>query len=55
VLVVAATLALPYTPLTRLFGFTPLPLSYLGLLAAIAALYIFTAEIAKRIFYRRAS
>jgi P-type Mg2+ transporter len=52
-LVAAATLALPYTPLAAVFGFQPLPLEFLLLLALILFLYISSAEVAKRIFYRR--
>jgi P-type Mg2+ transporter len=51
-LVVAVTLALPFTPLAAVFGFAPLGLRYLGPLAAVVALYIVTAELAKRRFYR---
>ena len=51
-LVVAVTLALPYTPLAAVFGFVPLGLQYLGPLAGVVALYIVTAELAKRRFYR---
>jgi Mg2+-importing ATPase len=54
VLVVVAALVLPYTPLARVFGFTPLPLWYLAVLGAIVTLYIVAAEMTKRIFYRRA-
>jgi Mg2+-importing ATPase len=54
VLVVVAALVLPYTPLARVFGFTPLPLGYLAVLGAIVTLYIVAAELTKRIFYRRA-
>jgi Mg2+-importing ATPase len=50
--VMAFTVALPWTPLGRLFGFVPLPFSFLGILAAILALYAATAEIRKRAFYR---
>ena len=48
-----ATLALPYTPLARLFNFQPLPFSFLLMLAVILALYIVSAEIVKKIFYRK--
>ena len=51
--VVLATLLLPYTELSRLFGFTPMPLEFLPVLAGILLLYIVTAEIAKKMFYRR--
>jgi Mg2+-importing ATPase len=50
--IVAATIALPYTPLAPIVGFVPLPLSLLGPLGGIVALYILTAEFAKHIFYR---
>ena len=50
-LVVAATLALPFTPLAGLFGFTPLNVSWILPLVGVVALYVVTAEIAKRIFY----
>jgi Mg2+-importing ATPase len=51
-LVVVATLLLPYTPLDQTFGFSPLPVSFILVIAAIVIVYIFTAEVAKRIFYR---
>jgi P-type Mg2+ transporter len=50
---VLATVALPFTPLGKLFGFSPVPLEYLLLIAIIVAIYIVTAEVAKVIFYRR--
>jgi Mg2+-importing ATPase len=52
-LVVGATVALPYTPLAALFGFVSLSPWYLGALGAVVVLYIVTAELAKRVFYRR--
>jgi Mg2+-importing ATPase len=52
-LVVAATVALPYTPVAAVFGFVPLGLSYLVPVGAVVVLYIVTAEITKRAFYRR--
>ena len=50
--VIAATLALPFLPFAPLLGLTPLPLFFLGPLALIVAMYIFSAELAKRTFYR---
>jgi P-type Mg2+ transporter len=50
-LVVGATIVLPYTPLAAVFGFVPLGFWYLGALAAVVALYLVTAELAKRVFY----
>ncbi|MEN6370103.1 MAG: magnesium-translocating P-type ATPase [Thermotogota bacterium] len=52
--VVAATFAIPWTPLGRLFGFQPLPLAFLPLIGAIVILYFAAAELAKRLFYRHA-
>jgi Mg2+-importing ATPase len=51
--VVACTVALPYTPLGPLFGFAPLPAHFLGLMAAIVLVYVGSAELLKRSFYRR--
>ncbi len=51
-LVVALTMALPYTPLAQLFGFRPLTLEFLGMIGLIMVLYITSAELAKRFFYR---
>jgi len=50
--VVAIALALPYTFAGVYLGFEPLPLSILAWLMAVVALYVITAEIAKRYFYR---
>jgi P-type Mg2+ transporter len=52
-LVVFATLIIPFTPLRILFGFQPLPLSFYPMLGAIVALYIFAAEITKKFFYKK--
>jgi Mg2+-importing ATPase len=52
-LVVCATLILPFSPLAALFGLQPLPLVFLFALAGIMALYIFAAEMAKKIFYEK--
>ncbi len=53
-LIVGLTLILPFTPLAEPFNFQALPISFLLVLGAIVLLYILTAEMAKRIFYRRA-
>jgi P-type Mg2+ transporter len=50
--VILATLVLPFLPFVPLLGLTPLPLFFLALLALIVAMYIFSAELAKRLFYR---
>ncbi len=52
-LVAAVTLVLPYSPLSRLLGFSPLPLPILLVLGAITVLYIATSEVVKRAFYQR--
>jgi Mg2+-importing ATPase len=52
-LVIAITLALPYTFLAGPLGFTPLPATYLLAIGAIIGLYFISAEITKRWFYRR--
>jgi Mg2+-importing ATPase len=51
--IVAATLVLPYTPLSRIFGFAFLPVSFLLMMGLIVVLYIFVAEVVKKIFYQR--
>jgi Mg2+-importing ATPase len=50
---VAATMALPYTPLGPLFGFSRVPLSFVLLIAMIVVLYIISAEIVKSVFYKK--
>jgi Mg2+-importing ATPase len=49
----AVTLILPFTPLAGIFGFSPLPLPFIMLIGLTVLFYILTAEIVKRIFYRR--
>jgi Mg2+-importing ATPase len=51
---IGATLIFPFTLLGNLFGFTPLPISILLLMATIAVLYIIAGEAVKRVFYKRA-
>ena len=50
--IISLTLLLPYTPLAGVLGFQPLPPATLGTLGLIVLLYLLTAELAKRIFYR---
>lgn len=52
-LIVGVTLAFPFTPLTSLFGFRPLPFSFLAMMGLIVALYVTAAETLKRVFYKR--
>jgi P-type Mg2+ transporter len=47
-----ASVVLPFTPLGRVFGFTPLSVPFLLLMGLIVLLYIALAEVTKRIFYR---
>ncbi len=52
-LIVGVTLIFSYTPIGKLFGFSPLPVSFLIFMGMIVFFYILAAEIAKRIFYQR--
>lgn len=52
-LIIAVTLILPLTPLGKRFGFSPLPPSFLLFMGIIVLLYIATAEITKRAFYKK--
>jgi Mg2+-importing ATPase len=47
------TLILPFTPFGNVFGFSPLTLTTYLLLLAIVIVYIVSAEITKRIFYKK--
>lgn len=49
--VAAITLLLPLLPIAAPLGLTPMPLSFLLLLASILAGYILTAELTKKYFY----
>lgn len=46
---------LPYTPFGKLFGLTPIPLSFYWALAAIIAVYIIAVEITKKLFFHNKS
>ncbi len=50
--VVVVTLIMPFTPLAALLGFGSMPLEFFVILGAIVVMYMVTAEIAKRTFYR---
>jgi len=54
-LTVAVTLLLPYTPLARALELSPLPPSFLLVMGLIVILYVIAAELAKRVFYARAT
>ncbi len=51
--VVATAMTLPFTPLAPYLGFTPLPLSFFGLLTVLLILYLLMVEGGKQWFYRR--
>ena len=51
--VVIATVLLPFTALGKLFGFVPVSLTFLLLAAIIVGLYVLSAELTKRLFYKR--
>ena len=50
---VAVGLALPYTPLGKWFGFTPLPLGFLAILAMMVVVYLALVELGKSFFFGR--
>jgi len=53
ILIGVVTISFPFTPFVVLFGFKPLPISVILIIGAIIGLYILTAEMIKRIFYKR--
>jgi Mg2+-importing ATPase len=50
---VGLTLAFPFTPLGKIFGFTPLPIVFFLLMGFIIAIYILAAETLKKTFFQR--
>jgi Mg2+-importing ATPase len=50
---VVLTLIFPFSPLGVVFGFNPLPISFLLVLSTIVMGYIISAEMAKTIFYKK--
>lgn len=53
-LVFLVTIIIPYTPIGMLLGFVPISLPYVLTLLLIVVLYVISAEVAKRIFYKLA-
>ena len=51
-LIAVIALLLPFMPIGKAFGFSPLPISFLLLMGLIVVFYIITAEMVKGIFYR---
>jgi len=54
-LIDALTLAIPYSPIAPFLGLGKLPPLFLLMLGLILAFYMFTAEVAKHFFYKRAN
>jgi Mg2+-importing ATPase len=52
-LVIAGAIALPYSPVAKPLGFTPLPVSFLVAMLGLVFAYAVSAEVVKRWFYRR--
>ena len=52
-LIVVSAFLLPFMPIGKVFGFSPLPISFLLIIGVIVAFYIISAEIVKMLFYRR--
>ena len=49
---VAAAIAIPYTPLASLLGFTALPAAFLGILGLMVVTYLALVEAGKFVFFR---
>lgn len=54
-LLVPVTFAIPFMPRADVLGFVPVPAAVLVTLAVITGLYVVSAEVMKRWFYRRAA
>jgi P-type Mg2+ transporter len=52
-LVVVVTVIFPLTPLGQVFGFSQLPILFYLFIGIVIMIYIVTAEVAKRMFYRK--
>jgi P-type Mg2+ transporter len=52
---VAVGLIVPFTPLAGWFGFTPLPLTFLAILAVMVVIYVGLVEFGKSLFFGRQS
>jgi len=50
--VFVATILILLSPLAPIFGFSALSLPFFGIIAVIIALYIFTTEMVKKVFYK---
>ncbi len=54
IIVIGATLVLPYLPFNSLLGFVPLPAPLMLMMIGLTLLYVLVAELAKKYFYARA-
>jgi Mg2+-importing ATPase len=52
-LVAIVAVAMPYTPVAEVLGFTMLPAAYIGYVAGATATYLMLVEIVKRMIFRR--
>jgi P-type Mg2+ transporter len=52
---VAFGIYLPFSPLARLLGFTPLPATFFAFLAVATGIYLLLVEVAKRRLLRGAT
>jgi Mg2+-importing ATPase len=53
--VICIAIAIPHSPVAKLLGLCAMPAHFYPIIAAIITGYVFTAEVAKRIFYRKAT
>jgi Mg2+-importing ATPase len=51
--IVLVTLAVPFTPVGEIFGFVPLPVSFLMMMGLIVIFYILMTEFVKKVFYQK--
>jgi Mg2+-importing ATPase len=52
-LIAIMALILPFTPVGEIFGFSPVPVSLLLMVVIITVLYLMTAEMTKRFYYKK--
>jgi Mg2+-importing ATPase len=53
IIVLGLLFIFPYTPLNEIFGFIPLPISFILMIIGISIAYLLINEISKKIFYRK--
>jgi Mg2+-importing ATPase len=52
-LIIMVTIAIPFTPLAEPLGFKQLPFSFFAALGGILLLYVISAEVVKKLFYKK--